>query len=118
MRLWALWGRSRLVAQSPCANGLGREERFQFVNRLEEEEKMAVIKKPPESVSRSLKLDQPVSELLDDYARFVDCTADYVANFALRKTLARDSDYKKWKATQNGASSTKRGAPQQAGKPS
>jgi len=80
---------------------------------------MAVIKKPPESVSRSLKLDQPVSDLLDDYARFVDCTADYVANFALRKTLGRDPDYKKWKATQNGASSTKRGAPsQQTGKPS
>ena len=103
----------------PCANRLGREKRFEFVNRLEEEEKMAVIKKPPESVSRSLKLDQPVSDLLDDYARFVDCTADYVANFALRKTLARDPDYKKWKATQNGASSSKRGTPsQQAGKPS
>ena len=102
----------------PCANGLGREERFEFVSQ-QEEEKMAVIKKPPESVSRSLKLDQPVSDLLDDYARFVDCTADYVANFALRKTLARDPDYKKWKATQNGASSSKRGTPsQQAGKPS
>jgi len=79
---------------------------------------MAIIKKPPESVSRSLKLDQPVSDLLDDYARFVDCTPDYVANFALRKTLARDPDYKKWKAAQNGASGTKRGASSpQAGKP-
>ena len=57
--------------------------------------------------------------LLDDYARFVDCTPDYVANFALRKTLARDPDYKKWKAGQNGASAGKRGAsPQQPGKPS
>ena len=119
MRLWTLWGRSRLVAQSSCANGLGREKRFDSLNRLKEEEKMAVIKKPPETVSRSLKLDQPVSDLLDDYARFVDCTADYVANFALRKTLARDPDYKKWKAAQNGASSSKRGVPsQQAGKPS
>ena len=80
---------------------------------------MAIVKKPPESVSRSLQLEQPVSALLDDYARFIDCTADYVANFALRKTLARDPDYKKWKAGQNGASAGKRGAsPQQPGKPS
>ena len=80
---------------------------------------MAVIKKPPESVSRSLKLDQPVSDLLDDYARFVDCTADYVANFALRNTLARDPDYRKWKAAQDGAAASKRAvSPQQSGKAS
>lgn len=78
---------------------------------------MAIIKKPPETVTRSLRLDQPVKELLDDYARFVDCTPDYVANFALRKTLARDPDYKKWKANQNGDVAPKRyGAGQQAGK--
>jgi hypothetical protein len=107
------------MAQENCANGLGRVEKFEFVNRLQEEKNMAIVKKPPESVSRSLQLEQPVSALLDDYARFVDCTADYVANFALRKTLARDPDYKKWKAGQNGASAGKRGAsPQQPGKPS
>jgi bacterioferritin (cytochrome b1) len=107
------------MAQRNCANGLGRVDKFEFVNRLQEEENMAIVKKPPESVSRSLQLEQPVSALLDDYARFVDCTADYVANFALRKTLARDPDYKKWKAGQNGASAAKRGAsPQQPGKPS
>ena len=76
---------------------------------------MAIIKRPPESVTRSLRLDQPVSELLDDYARFVDCSADYVANFALRKTLARDPDYKKWKAGQ-GANGTGKWPSQQAGK--
>jgi bacterioferritin (cytochrome b1) len=107
------------MAQGNCGNGLGRVEKFKFVNRLQEEENMAIVKKPPESVSRSLQLEQPVSALLDDYARFVDCTADYVANFALRKTLARDPDYKKWKAGQNGASAGKRGASaQQPGKPS
>ena len=80
---------------------------------------MAIVKKPPESVSRSLQLEQPVSALLDDYARFVDCTPDYVANFALRKTLARDPDYKKWKAGQNGTPTSKCIAPiQQSGKPS
>jgi hypothetical protein len=80
---------------------------------------MAIVKKPPESVSRPLQLERPVSELLDDYARFVDCTPDYVANFALRKSLARDPDYRKWKASQNEATAGKRGAPpQQPGKPS
>ena len=69
---------------------------------------MAIIKRPPESVTRSLRLEQPVSELLDDYARFVDCSADYVANFALRKTLARDPDYKKWRASQGADTSGKR----------
>jgi hypothetical protein len=107
------------VAQGNCAYGLGRDENFEFVNRPQEEEDMAIVKKPPESVSRSLQLEQPVSALLDDYARFVDCTPDYVANFALRKTLARDPDYKKWKAGQNGTPAGKRGAPpQQPGKPS
>ena len=78
---------------------------------------MAIIKRPPESVNRSLKLEQPVSELLDDYARFVDCSADSVANFALRKTLACDPDYKKWKASQSGDAAVGRpGAGQRAGK--
>jgi len=76
---------------------------------------MAIIKRPPESVTRSLRLDQPVSELLDEYARFVDCSADYVANFALRKTLARDPEYKKWKAGLGADGNTKRSG-QPAGK--
>ena len=80
---------------------------------------MAIVKKPPETVNRPLQLDRPVSELLDDYARFVDCTPDYVANFALRKMLARDPDYRKWKAAPNGESGAKRGpVPGQPGKPS
>jgi hypothetical protein len=107
------------MAQGNCSNGLGRDENFDFLSLPKEEEYMAIVKKPPESVSRSLQLEQPVSALLDDYARFVDCTPDYVANFALRKTLARDPDYKKWKAGQNGVNAGKRGAsPQQPGKPS
>jgi hypothetical protein len=79
---------------------------------------MAIVKKPPESVNRPLQLERPGSELLDDYSRFVDCTPDYVANFALRKSLARNPDYRKWKARQNGATAGKREAPlQQPGKP-
>jgi hypothetical protein len=63
---------------------------------------MAIVKRPPESVNRSLSLETPASELLDDYCKFVDCRPDYVSNFAVRKTLARDPEYRKWKASNNG----------------
>lgn len=65
---------------------------------------MAIVKKPPESVNRSLSLEKPVSDLLDNYCKFVDCSADYVANFALKKMLSRDPEYKKWKTAHNGES--------------
>lgn len=64
---------------------------------------MALIKRPPETVERRIRLDEPVSQLLDDYSRFVNCTPDYVTNFALRKMLARDPEYKKWKSSQTPA---------------
>jgi predicted transcriptional regulator len=78
---------------------------------------MAFIKKPPESISRTIRLEQPVSELLDQYCRFVDCTPDYVINFALRKMLSRDPEYKKWRAAQAGAPASKQGALPAATKP-
>jgi TrbL/VirB6 plasmid conjugal transfer protein len=71
--------------------------------RKPKETTMAFIKKPPVNVERTLQLEKPVSELLDEYCRFVDCTADYVANFALRKMLARDPEYRKWKVSQDGS---------------
>ena len=63
---------------------------------------MATVKRPPESANRSLAREKPVSERLDDYCKFVDGTPDYLANFALRKTLARDPKHRKWKASKNG----------------
>lgn len=68
---------------------------------------MALVKKPPETVSCTVKLDQPVSELLDD-CRLVDCTPDYVTNFTLRRTLARDPDFRKWKSSGNGGGKSPR----------
>jgi len=62
---------------------------------------MAIVKRPPGPVSRSLSLEKPVSELLNDYCKFVDCTPDYVANFAMKKMLASDPEHKKWKASRN-----------------
>ena len=70
---------------------------------------MPLIKKPPETVERTIRLEEPVSQLLDDYCRFVDCTPDYVTNFALRKMLARDPEYKKWKTSQPAGSPRKAG---------
>jgi hypothetical protein len=71
--------------------------------REPQEEKMAYIKKPPELISRSLKLEQPVSELLDDYSNFIECTPDHVTNYVLKKLLSRDPEYKKWRAGQKTA---------------
>jgi hypothetical protein len=68
---------------------------------------MALIKKPPETVERHIRLDEPVSQLLDDHCRFIDCTPDYVTNFALRKMLAREGDCKKWKGSQAAGASGK-----------
>ena len=59
---------------------------------------MPYIKRPPEVVSRTLKLEQPVSELLDDYCRFVECSPDHETNFVLKKLLWRDPEYRKWRS--------------------
>ena len=68
---------------------------------------MAYIKKPPQVVSRSIKLEQPVSELLDDYSRFVECTPDHVTNYVLKKLLWRDPEYRKWRTEQRSTTQSK-----------
>ena len=64
---------------------------------------MPYIKKPAEVVSRTFKLEQPVSELLDDYSRFVECSPDHVTNFVLKKLLWRDPEYRKWRSEKKAA---------------
>lgn len=71
---------------------------------------MPLVKKPPETLERTLRLEEPVRELLDDYCRFVGSTADYVANFALRKLRSRDPEYKRWRAAQPTSVSNKKTA--------
>jgi hypothetical protein len=77
---------------------------------------MAYIKKPPELISRSLKLEQPVNELLDDYSRFVECTPDHVANYVLKKLLWRDPEYRKWRADQRSTQNKPTSEPRSIGK--
>jgi hypothetical protein len=68
---------------------------------------MPIVKKAPEMMAREIKLEQPVNELLEDYARFIESSPDHVINAVLKKVLWRDPDYRKWRgerrAGQSGA---------------
>ena len=58
---------------------------------------MSIIKKAPAIKTREVKLEEPVNELLEDYARFIESSPDHVLNAALKKVLWRDQDYRKWR---------------------
>ena len=58
---------------------------------------MPIVRKAPGTMSREIKLEEPVNELLEDYARFIDSNADHVVNAVLKKVLWRDQDYRKWR---------------------
>jgi hypothetical protein len=61
------------------------------------EEVMSIVKKAPAMLTREVRLEQPVSELLDDYAQFIESSADYVVNCVLKRILWRDLDYRRWR---------------------
>lgn len=58
---------------------------------------MPIVKKAPGIITREVKLEEPVNELLEDYARFIESNADHVVNAVLKKVLWRDQDYRKWR---------------------
>ena len=58
---------------------------------------MSIVKKAPGIITREVKLEEPVNQLLDDYARFIESSADHVVNAVLKKVLWRDQDYRKWR---------------------
>ena len=58
---------------------------------------MSIIKKAPAIKTREVRLEEPVNELLDDYARFIESSPDHVVNAALKKVLGRDHEYRKWR---------------------
>ena len=58
---------------------------------------MPIVKKAPGIMTREVKLEEPVNELLEDYARFIESNADHVINAVLKKVLWRDQDYRKWR---------------------
>ena len=58
---------------------------------------MPIVKKAQGITTRELKLEEPVNDLLEDYARFIESNADHVVNAVLKKVLWRDQDYRKWR---------------------
>jgi hypothetical protein len=74
---------------------------------------MSIIKKAPAILTREFRMEEPVSVLLDDYAQFIESSPDHVINSAIKKTLWRDQDYRKWREQRNaGGAAAKRGAPE------
>jgi hypothetical protein len=53
---------------------------------------MPLIKKQPAILTREFRIEAPVSELVDDYARFIESSTDHVVNAVLKKELWRDQD--------------------------
>lgn len=67
---------------------------------------MPIVKKAPAIITREVKLEEPVVELLDDYARFIESNPDHVINAVLKKVLWRDQDYRKWRAERRTSQTT------------
>jgi hypothetical protein len=67
---------------------------------------MPIVKKAPAVMTREVKLEEPVNELLEDYARFIESNADHVINAVLKKVLWRDQDYRKWRDTRRSGQAT------------
>lgn len=64
---------------------------------------MPIVKKAPGIMTREVRLEEPVNELLEDYARFIESNADHVINAVLKKVLWRDQDYRKWRESRRTA---------------
>jgi hypothetical protein len=58
---------------------------------------MPIVTKAPGIMTREVQLEEPVNDLLEDYARFIESTTDHVINAVLKKVLWRDRDYRKWR---------------------
>jgi hypothetical protein len=78
------------------------QEKFRKLNRRGGNT-MSIIKKAPAILTREFRLEEPVSLLLDDYAQFIESSADHVINSAIKKTLWRDQDYRKWREQRRSA---------------
>jgi hypothetical protein len=66
---------------------------------------MSIVKKAPKIMTREIKLEEPVNELLEDYARFIESNVDHIINAVLKKVLWRDQDYRKWREARRTAQS-------------
>jgi hypothetical protein len=80
---------------------------------------MPIIKRAPAILTREFRIEEPVSVLLDDYAQFIESSPDHVINSALKKTLWRDHDYRKWREQRKnaGGDAIKRGTAEGPARP-
>ena len=58
---------------------------------------MPLINKAPAIVTLEVKVEEPVKQLLEDYARFIESSPDHVVNSVIKRNLWRDQDYRKWR---------------------
>jgi hypothetical protein len=78
---------------------------------------MSIVKKAPAIVTREVRIEEPVSALLDDCVQFIESNADHVVNAVLKKTLWRDQDYRKWRESRRTRAGVTAGvAPERGGK--
>jgi len=61
---------------------------------------MSFIKKAPAIVTLEVKVEEPVKQLLEDYARFIESSPDHVVNAVIKNSLWRDQDFRKWRDEQ------------------
>jgi hypothetical protein len=61
---------------------------------------MSFIKKAPAIVTLEVQVEEPVKQLLEDYARFIESSPDHVVNSVIKRNLWRDQDYRKWREQQ------------------
>jgi len=86
----------------PCGTS-SRAGLIATVTRIRKRRKtMPIVKKAPGLMTREVKLEEPVNQLLEDYARFIESSADHVINSVLKK-LWRDPDYRKWRDARRAA---------------
>jgi hypothetical protein len=61
---------------------------------------MSIINKPPEIVKREYDLQEPVAHAVEEYATFIQSTADHVVNSALKMVIWKDGDFRRWRKQQ------------------
>jgi len=52
-------------------------------------------------LKRKVRLEQDVSELLEDYAGFIGISAEDVLNIVMKKMIANDMEFQSWLSQQD-----------------
>jgi hypothetical protein len=67
---------------------------------------VSFIKKPPEMVTREFRLEEPLAETLDSYAKFIGSTPDHVVTAAIRFVFWKDKEFDRLQKEQRKARKT------------